>query len=172
MSPGSSTIDPERAVRERYGAAARVREAALCCPVDYDARYLAAIPAEVIERDYGCGDPSRHVRGGDVVLDLGSGGGKICFIAAQLVGKQGRVIGVGTDGLRLQPHVATRSSRDEGAGVSRDARPLRGRGLLLTPETPCSSVLPSSAARSARRARNARVFAAVASIPASRAQLA
>ncbi|MGH7289046.1 MAG: methyltransferase domain-containing protein, partial [Myxococcota bacterium] len=97
MSTGSSTIDPEQAVRERYSAAARVREAALCCPVDYDARYLAAIPAEVIERDYGCGDPSRHVRSGEVVLDLGSGGGKICFIAAQLVGKQGRVIGVDTN---------------------------------------------------------------------------
>jgi len=112
MSTGSSPIDPEQAVRERYSAAARVREAALCCPVDYDARYLAAIPAEVIERDYGCGDPSRHVRGGDVVLDLGSGGGKICFIAAQLVGKEGRVIGVDTNPEMLAlardaaPHVA------------------------------------------------------------------
>jgi ubiquinone/menaquinone biosynthesis C-methylase UbiE len=90
----SQASDPEQAVRERYAAAARVREAALCCPVDYDARYLAAIPAEVVERDYGCGDPSRFVAPGDVVLDLGSGGGKICFIAAQLAGKEGRVIGV------------------------------------------------------------------------------
>ena len=31
------TIDSDRAVRERYAAAARVREAALCCPVEYDA---------------------------------------------------------------------------------------------------------------------------------------
>jgi SAM-dependent methyltransferase len=88
------TIDSEQAVRERYAAAARVREAALCCPVDYDARHLEAIPAEVIERDYGCGDPSRFVRPGDAVLDLGSGSGKICFIAAQIAGKEGRVIGV------------------------------------------------------------------------------
>jgi arsenite methyltransferase len=94
MTTSPPSIDSEQAVRERYAAAARVREAALCCPVDYDARYLAAIPAEVIERDYGCGDPSRHVRAGDVVLDLGSGGGKICFIAAQLAGKEGHVIGV------------------------------------------------------------------------------
>jgi arsenite methyltransferase len=91
---GAMTKDSEQAVRERYAAAARVREAALCCPVDYDARHLEVIPPEVIERDYGCGDPSRHVRPGDVVLDLGSGGGKICFIAAQLAGKEGRVIGV------------------------------------------------------------------------------
>jgi SAM-dependent methyltransferase len=71
-----------------------VRDAALCCPVDYDPRYLSVIPEEVLERDYGCGDPSRYVREGDVVLDLGSGGGKICFIAAQIAGPKGRVIGV------------------------------------------------------------------------------
>lgn len=87
-------LDAEGATRQRYSEAARVREAALCCPVDYDARYLAAIPAEVIERDYGCGDPSRHVRAGDTVLDLGSGGGKIAFIAAQIAGPEGRVIGI------------------------------------------------------------------------------
>jgi len=84
----------ESAVRERYSAAAALREEALCCPVDYDPQYLKVIPNEVIERDYGCGDPSRYVREGDVVLDLGSGGGKICFIAAQLAGPKGRVIGV------------------------------------------------------------------------------
>ena len=84
----------ESAVRERYSAASQAREEALCCPVDYDPRYLKIIPTEVIERDYGCGDPSRYVREGDVVLDLGSGGGKICFIAAQIVGPKGRVIGV------------------------------------------------------------------------------
>jgi SAM-dependent methyltransferase len=94
MTTGAAPIDSEQAVRERYAAAARVREAALCCPVDYDPRWLAAIPAEVIERDYGCGDPSRFVRPGDAVLDLGSGGGKICFIAAQIAGREGRVIGV------------------------------------------------------------------------------
>ncbi|MBA3708552.1 MAG: methyltransferase domain-containing protein [Planctomycetes bacterium] len=82
------------AVQERYSAAAHEREAALCCPVDYDPRYLAAIPPEVIERDYGCGDPSRFVAAGETVLDLGSGGGKICFIASQVVGDRGRVIGV------------------------------------------------------------------------------
>ncbi|MCK5354025.1 MAG: methyltransferase domain-containing protein, partial [Methyloprofundus sp.] len=43
---------------------------------------------------YGCGDPSRYVREGDIVLDLGSGSGKICYMAAQLVGNQGKVIGV------------------------------------------------------------------------------
>ena len=90
----SEGLDVERVVRERYGNAANEREAALCCPIDYDPRYLSAIPGEVLERDYGCGDPSRYLRPGDTVLDLGSGGGKICFIASQIVGSNGRVLGV------------------------------------------------------------------------------
>lgn len=81
-------------VQMRYGAGAQAVETALCCPVEYDPRYLKIIPPAVLERDYGCGDPSRYVRTGETVLDLGSGGGKICFIAAQIVGADGRVIGV------------------------------------------------------------------------------
>jgi ubiquinone/menaquinone biosynthesis C-methylase UbiE len=84
----------ESAVRERYAARAKSTEAELCCPADYQSEYLKAIPAEVVERDYGCGDPSRYVREGETVLDLGSGTGKICFIAAQIVGPKGKVIGV------------------------------------------------------------------------------
>jgi SAM-dependent methyltransferase len=84
----------EQTVSSRYANAAAQREEALCCPVNYDPRYLKIIPQEVIEKDYGCGDPSRHVHPGETVLDLGSGAGKICFIAAQVVGKTGRVIGV------------------------------------------------------------------------------
>ena len=87
-------IDTDSVVRERYSAAARAREASLCCPVDYNPEHLKLIPQEVLERDYGCGDPSRYVREGDVVLDLGSGAGKICFIAAQIAGPKGAVIGV------------------------------------------------------------------------------
>src|SRR3989440_5134230 len=84
----------ESAVRERYAAGAKSTEARLCCPVDYDSDYLKIIPPEVIERDYGCGDPSRYLLEGEVILDLGSGTGKICFIAAQIVGPKGKVIGV------------------------------------------------------------------------------
>ena len=87
-------LNVETAVKERYSSGAECCEPALCCPVDYDPQYLKIIPAEVIERDYGCGDPSRHLRPGETVLDLGSGTGKICFIAAQVVGPAGRVIGV------------------------------------------------------------------------------
>ncbi|QDV23404.1 methyltransferase domain-containing protein [Aureliella helgolandensis] len=84
----------ESSVYDRYAAAAQQVEPALCCPVEYAADFLSVIPDEVIERDYGCGDPTPYVEPGDTVLDLGSGGGKLCFIAAQVVGESGRVIGV------------------------------------------------------------------------------
>jgi arsenite methyltransferase len=87
-------LDIERAVNERYGRAAQGRAPELCCPVGYDSKYLSVIPDEIKERDYGCGDPSAFVREGDVALDLGSGAGKICYLAAQIVGARGRVIGV------------------------------------------------------------------------------
>lgn len=87
-------MDTTAAVQSRYSAAAAAVQPELCCPVQYDRRWLEAIPAEVIERDYGCGDPSAFVAAGETVLDLGSGGGKICFIASQVVGAGGRVIGV------------------------------------------------------------------------------
>ncbi len=92
--PEAPFLDVERAVNARYSQGAQERIGALCCPAAYDPRHLEAIPAEVLDRDYGCGDPSRYVREGDTVLDLGSGGGKIAFIVAQLVGPEGRVIGV------------------------------------------------------------------------------
>jgi arsenite methyltransferase len=90
----TDTIHVEQSVRSRYSGAAQEREAALCCPVNYRAELLEAIPQDILERDYGCGDPSPFVKAGDTVLDLGSGGGKLCYITAQLVGAEGRVIGV------------------------------------------------------------------------------
>ena len=82
------------AVLQRYSAGARERQDSLCCPVEYEAGLLALLPDEIIAKDYGCGDPSRYVRRGDVVLDLGCGAGKICYIAAQQVGPEGQVIGI------------------------------------------------------------------------------
>lgn len=87
-------MDLKTAVLERYSEGARAPQAELCCPVDYDTELLALIPDEIRDRDYGCGDPSRYVREGDVVLDLGSGAGKICYMAAQVVGSRGLVIGI------------------------------------------------------------------------------
>ena len=86
--------DVESAVLDRYREVARSPEPSLCSPTRYDPRYLEIIPEEILERDYGCGDPSRFVRSGETVLDLGSGSGKIGYILAQMVGPGGRIIGV------------------------------------------------------------------------------
>jgi SAM-dependent methyltransferase len=87
--------DVEQAVLERYEAGARQPQAALCCPTDgYDDRLLKILPQEIVEKDYGCGDPTRYVNEGETVVDLGSGAGKNCYILAQKVGAAGRVIGV------------------------------------------------------------------------------
>jgi ubiquinone/menaquinone biosynthesis C-methylase UbiE len=88
------SMNVEESVLDRYSEGAKEQQASLCCPVSYDAGLLAMLPDEIIEKDYGCGDPSRYVQQGDVVLDLGSGGGKVCYMAAQLVGQAGLVIGV------------------------------------------------------------------------------
>lgn len=90
---GASPSTVEAAVKERYSKGAQQCEAALCCPVSYDTSLLEVIPAEVIERDYGCGDPTKYVQAGETVLDLGSGSGKACFIISQVVGPSGAVIG-------------------------------------------------------------------------------
>lgn len=121
LSPADSSpslVKTESVVKDRYAKGANARQEALCCPVKYDTKYLEIIPDEVIERDYGCGDPSRWVKEGETVLDLGSGTGKICFIASQIVGAEGKVIGVDmTDDMlevayRNQPIVAERVGYD------------------------------------------------------------
>ena len=106
------------AVKHRYSAAAEQQEPALCCPVDYDATLLENLPPEIIEKDYGCGDPFAFVREGDVVVDLGSGGGKLCDMTSQLVGPNGRVIGVDCNQVMLQ---LARKYKDEMADKLGDA---------------------------------------------------
>ena len=66
-----SNMRPESAVKHRYAAAAKTPEAALCCPIEYNRDLFKIIPEEVIVKDYGCGDPSRYLRPGETVLDLG-----------------------------------------------------------------------------------------------------
>ena len=86
--------DVEAEVMRRYGEGANIAETGLCCSTEYDTQYLKPIPQEILEKDYGCGDPSKYVNEGETVVDLGSGYGKICYILAQRVEHTGRVIGV------------------------------------------------------------------------------
>lgn len=95
------------AVREQYGAVARADGATGCAPsccgpgasaslgLGYSSEDLAAVP-EGANMGLGCGNPQAiaALRPGETVLDLGSGGGFDCFLAAKQVGDAGRVIGV------------------------------------------------------------------------------
>lgn len=92
------------AVREHYGSIA-ARNGSCCGPTSadcgcnvslYDASLTAGLPVDVTGLSLGCGDPITiaELRPGETVLDLGSGGGIDCFIAARQVGREGRVIGV------------------------------------------------------------------------------
>ena len=102
----------KKAVRERY--AGRVTEAGSCCPpqatsccgapkvedeigkrIGYSDEELGAVP-EGANLGLGCGNPTAlaSLQEGETVLDLGSGAGFDCFLAAKKVGATGKVIGV------------------------------------------------------------------------------
>jgi arsenite methyltransferase len=86
------------AVREHYGELARASNS--CCGSGsstlYDEQLIQTVPAEISGFSLGCGDPITlaGLQPGETVLDLGSGGGLDCFLAARQVGEQGHVIGV------------------------------------------------------------------------------
>lgn len=86
--------DIENVVQKKYQVAALEVSLGLCFPAEYNSSDLEKLPKEIIEKDYGCGDPTRYVSSGETVLDLGSGVGKNCYIIAQKVGWEGKVIGV------------------------------------------------------------------------------
>jgi SAM-dependent methyltransferase len=99
------------AVREHYGAIAESAGACCgptdgleCCTPFYPAEQLIELPDTVTALSLGCGDPVTQsgIQPGDVVLDLGSGGGIDCFLAAKRVGPAGRVIGIDMTDAMLQ----------------------------------------------------------------------
>ncbi|MEF9426313.1 MAG: methyltransferase domain-containing protein [Candidatus Mariimomonas ferrooxydans] len=85
-----------KTVKKKFTEAAKTPEKNYYCPTGYDPKDLEHIPDEVLRVSYGCGNPAAlgNIRKGETVLDLGSGGGIDCFIAAKKLGRNGKIIGV------------------------------------------------------------------------------
>jgi arsenite methyltransferase len=109
---GDQMTDMSEVVRERYGQAAMQilqggTKAACCgtgtgCGTDpittdlYQAAETAGLPAEALLASLGCGNPTAlaELRAGEVVLDLGSGGGIDVLLSARRVGPTGKAYGL------------------------------------------------------------------------------
>jgi SAM-dependent methyltransferase len=91
-------------VRQRYAGIAEATTSSGCCGDAscgcesglYSADMIQALDSETVNLSLGCGDPVSiaSLEPGQTVLDLGSGGGIDCFLAARQVGESGQVIGV------------------------------------------------------------------------------
>jgi ubiquinone/menaquinone biosynthesis C-methylase UbiE len=68
----------------------------VACSAGYTEEQLRSIPSDAVANSFGCGNPLAFsgVLPGQTVVDIGSGAGIDCFLAAQIVGPSGRVIGL------------------------------------------------------------------------------
>lgn len=88
-------------VKDYYGRVLKSSadlQTSACCLAETMPRHIAAIlkdvHEEVKDRFYGCGSPIPPALEGAVVLDLGSGSGRDCYVLSKLVGAKGKVIGL------------------------------------------------------------------------------
>ncbi|NQU71867.1 MAG: methyltransferase domain-containing protein [Rhodospirillales bacterium] len=88
-------------VRDYYGRVLEDKndlKTSACCPVEampvWARPLVGNIETEILDRFYGCGSPLPLAAEGRTVLDLGCGTGRDCYILSQMVGPQGRVIGI------------------------------------------------------------------------------
>jgi len=88
--------DSRTVVNEFYSGAAQKTNMDIMNPVCLPDQLIRHIPKEFQKRSYGCGSPvvDAKIKPGDRVVDLGSGTGVECFVAAKLVGPKGSVIGI------------------------------------------------------------------------------
>ncbi|NTW81276.1 MAG: radical SAM protein, partial [Geobacteraceae bacterium] len=95
LSMDGST-DNRSKVGAYYADAVGDKRSEILNPVRYDGDLIDHIPAAYRFRGYGCGSPvmDAEITAGEHVVDLGCGSGVECFIAARMVGAQGRVTGI------------------------------------------------------------------------------
>lgn len=91
-----SSTDSRSQIGAYYAAGAGDKRSEILNPVQYDDNLIEHVPAAYRFRGYGCGSPvmDAELKPGERVVDLGCGSGVECFIAARLVGAEGRVTGV------------------------------------------------------------------------------
>lgn len=108
---------PRRSVRDFYGKAAEAPQEELCCPTKNSKEDTDHIPQDVIDRFYGCGSPisMANIVEGETMVDLGSGAGIDCFMAAKKVGSQGKIYGI--------------DMTDEMLKVARENKPIVAKNL-------------------------------------------
>src|SRR3990172_9309693 len=91
-----------KTVRERYGKIAKTKTEPCGCgctstseQIGYSKGELASVPGGA-DLNLGCGNPVAlaSLKEGEIVIDLGSGGGLDCFLASKKVGAKGKVIGI------------------------------------------------------------------------------
>ena len=106
-------------IRDFYSRRAETPDELILNPVKFQAE-MDFIPEEARVRMYGCGSPvdDAEISPGEVIMDLGSGTGVECFLAAKRTGPKGRVIGVDmTDRmLELAGSAAKKVERELGYG--------------------------------------------------------
>ncbi|HKQ88960.1 MAG TPA: arsenite methyltransferase [Candidatus Acidoferrales bacterium] len=98
------TTDIKEVVRERYGQAALKIATSGCCGSNadlitadlYDAAQTRGIPDSAVTASLGCGNPAAlaQLKAGEIVLDLGSGGGIDVLLSAKRVGPTGKAYGL------------------------------------------------------------------------------
>jgi arsenite methyltransferase len=96
------------------GSAEAAPQASDLTEILYTQEELAALPAELADQSLGCGNPTAiaELAKGESVLDLGSGAGLDCFLAAHKVGPTGRVVGLDMNVDMIQ--LARRNAREIG----------------------------------------------------------